>query len=228
MIVRQSDAHAWAEALIDGQWRRFDPTGAVAPSRIEIGLGGALPASEFVPLLARLDQDWFKGVQLAWDALNHNWRRHLIGFNHDRQRSLWRNWRMDRLQPASITAIVAALIGLWGAGMLGLIAWWRRRDSDRARVLWDALCRRLGHAGLPRHPHEGPLAFAARASARWPEFAVAFHMIGDSYAALRYGPAAAEGNAGRNRASALARLARAVQVVPAPAALRAAPMPVPV
>src|SRR5262249_37674411 len=26
LIVRQSDAHAWAEALVDGQWRRFDPT----------------------------------------------------------------------------------------------------------------------------------------------------------------------------------------------------------
>ena len=43
MIVRQSDAHAWAEALIDGEWQRFDPTAAVSPSRIEIGLGGALP-----------------------------------------------------------------------------------------------------------------------------------------------------------------------------------------
>ena len=51
MIVRQSDAHAWAEAMIDGHWQRFDPTAAVAPSRIEIGLGGALPASDMVPFL---------------------------------------------------------------------------------------------------------------------------------------------------------------------------------
>ena len=34
MIVRQSDAHAWAEALVGGMWRRFDPTAAVAPSRV--------------------------------------------------------------------------------------------------------------------------------------------------------------------------------------------------
>src|SRR5207248_7305879 len=31
MIVRDSDAHAWAEALLDGSWQRFDPTAAVAP-----------------------------------------------------------------------------------------------------------------------------------------------------------------------------------------------------
>ena len=36
------------------------PDGAVAPSRIEMGLGGALPASDDVPLLARLDVGWFK------------------------------------------------------------------------------------------------------------------------------------------------------------------------
>ena len=63
MIVRQSDAHAWAEALIDGRWQRFDPTAAVSPSRIEVGLGGALPSGERVPFLARLDMSLVKSVQ---------------------------------------------------------------------------------------------------------------------------------------------------------------------
>ena len=62
MIVRQSDAHAWAEALVDGQWRRFDPTAAVAPSRIELGLGGSLAAGEPIPLLARLDDSLLKSA----------------------------------------------------------------------------------------------------------------------------------------------------------------------
>ena len=220
LIVRQSDAHAWAEAMIGGKWRRFDPTGAVAPSRIERGLGGALPTSEYVPLLARLDQGWLKNIQLTWDAFNHDWRRQVIGFNYDKQRSLWRDWRMDRLPPAVITALVAGVIGLWGAGMLGLISWWRRRTSDQGRMLWDSLCRRLANAGLPRQLHEGPLAFGARASARWPEFAVAFRVIAESYAFLRYGPPPATTGTQRARAAALARLARAIEVLPAPAALR--------
>ena len=42
MIVRQSDAHAWAEVFIDGQWHRYDPTGAVAPQRVEQGANEAL------------------------------------------------------------------------------------------------------------------------------------------------------------------------------------------
>ena len=83
------------------------------------------------------------------------------------------------------------------------------------------MCRRLAHAGLPRQPPEGPLAYGARASARWPEFAVAFQVIADSYAQLRYGPAPATRSAHRGREAALARLARAIDLLPAPATLRA-------
>jgi len=221
LIVRQSDAHAWAEVLIGGQWRRVDPTAAVAPSRIERGLGAALPSGEFVPLFARLDQSLLRDLQLAWDAFNYDWRRHVLGFNYAKQRSLWRDWNLDRFPAAVLAALVAAIAGLWGAVTLGALAWWRRRSGDRARVLWDALCRRLAHAGLPRQAPEGPFAYGARASARWPEFAVAFQVIADSYAQLRYGPAPATPGAERNRTAALARLARAIEVLPAPAVLRA-------
>jgi len=217
MIVRQSDAHAWAEVLIDGRWQRYDPTAAVSPSRIENGLGGALPAGERVPFLARLDASWVKNVQLAWDALNHNWRRNVVGFNYQRQRSLWQEWRLDRLPAWQIAAMAAAALFAWA----GLLAGWllfRRRRQERALVLWDDLCRRLARAGLPRQGHEGPVAFAHRAALRWPQFAIAFAAIGQSFATLRYGNVAAP----RQRDALVATLERAIEVLPAPAALRQA------
>jgi len=217
MIVRQSDAHAWAEVLIDGRWQRYDPTAAVSPSRIENGLGGALPAGERVPFLARLDASWVKNVQLAWDALNHNWRRNVVGFNYQRQRSLWQEWRLDKLPAWQIAAMAAAALFAWA----GLLAGWllfRRRRQERALVLWDDLCRRLARAGLPRQGHEGPVAFAHRAALRWPQFAIAFAAIGQSFATLRYGNVAAP----RQRDALVATLERAIEVLPAPAALRQA------
>ncbi len=219
MIVRQSDAHAWAEALLNGEWRRFDPTAAVAPTRIEMGLGGSLPLNE-VPLLARLDENWVKQLRLSWDALNYDWRRNVIGFNRDRQRSLWRDWRIDRFAAWQIVAGAATLTLGWVGIVLGWLAW-KRRHSDRARALWESLCARLARAGLPRHPYEGPLAYVARASTRWPEYAPAFSVIGEAYASLRYGPASSRADDDRERAIALAHLARAVDILPAPAALRA-------
>ncbi|MFO1314147.1 MAG: DUF3488 and transglutaminase-like domain-containing protein [Burkholderiales bacterium] len=215
LIVRQSDAHAWAEALVGGEWRRFDPTAAVAPSRIEIGLGGALPAGEPVPFLARLDVTWIKSVQLAWDAFNHDWRRNVVGFNRDRQRSLWRDWRLDQFAPWQSVVLVTAIVFAWGGLVVGWLMW-RRRRQERALVLWDDLNHRLARAGLPRQPHEGPLAFAGRAARRWPQFAIAFAAIGESFATLRYGAVPVE----RERDALIATLERAIEVLPAPAALR--------
>jgi transglutaminase-like putative cysteine protease len=217
MIVRQSDAHAWAEALIAGRWQRFDPTAAVAPSRIETGLGGALPVGERVPFLARLDASWLKSLQLTWDAINHDWRRNVVGFNYERQRSLWREWRLDGLAPWQIAAMAGAALFAW-AGLLAAWLLFRRRRQERALVLWDDVCRRLARAGLPRHGYEGPVAYAQRAARRWPQYAIAFAAIGQSFAMLRYGESAAP----RQRDALVATLERAIEVLPSPAALRQA------
>jgi len=85
-------------------------------------------------------------------------------------------------------------------------------------VLWDDVCRRLARAGLPRQPHEGPLAFAARASARWPQFAIALSAIGEAYAVLRYGALPADA---RERTALVDTLQHAIGALPSPAKLRA-------
>lgn len=219
MIVRQSDAHAWAEVLLDNRWQRYDPTAAVSPSRIEMGLGAALPAGEPVPMLARIDPHWAKAVQLAWDAVNHDWRRLVIGFNHERQRSLWRELDVD---PLPGWQMVAGLMLVGGAWVTLLLSWltWRRRRIDPVHALWETFCRRLGRAGVPRQPHEGPLDYTGRAARRWPEFAAAFDVIGEAYAQLRYGPEASVAQEPKRRA-AEKRLRRALQVLPRARALRA-------
>ena len=217
MIVRQSDAHAWAEALVDNTWIRVDPTAAVAPSRVERGFASALPAGEPVPLFARLDGGWLKDLGLVWDAANHGWRNHVVDFNYQRQRELWRQMSFDTIAPWQVVVGVMAAGGLWCAFVLLWMARHRRR-KERALVLWDDVCRRLARAGLPRQPHEGPLAFAARAAARWPQFAIALSAIGEAYAALRYGalPAAA-----RERTALVDTLEHAIGALPSPSKLRA-------
>jgi len=217
MIVRQSDAHAWAEAVIDGRWYRFDPTAAVAPARVERGLFGSVPAGDPVPLFARQDGGWLKDLQLAIDAINHQWRRNIVEFNRDRQRALWREWRIDGFAPWEIVGGGATALALWAGAVL---AWFaaRRKRQERALTLWDAACRRLARAGLPRLAHEGPLAFAQRASQRWPQFDIAFRAIGESFATLRYG---ATEQRERERRALVATLERAIDVLPSAAKLRA-------
>ena len=218
LIVRQSDAHAWAEVLVNGEWRRVDPTAVVAPLRIELGLSRAVGADEPVPLFARLDGGWLKGAQLAFDAMNHAWRRNLVGFDRQRQRELWRELTIDRYAGWQIAAIAGGL-GLAWAGAVLVLTGLARAKREREQALWLEACTRLARAGLPRLPHEGPIAYAARASRRWPQFAIAFAAIAESYAALRYGPPPARPG---ERDALVATLGRAVDVLPAPAQLRSA------
>jgi len=213
LIVRQSDAHAWAEVLLDGAWQRFDPTAAVAPSRIEHGIGAALPLTEPVPYLARLDMTWLKNLRLHWDAINYQWQRGVVGFNIDRQRNLLRDLGLGNARPWQIVALAAGVIVVWGAIVLGLA---RRRAlrADPAAALWSLACRRLAHAGLRRSPEEGPLAYAQRAARRWPQWGALFARIGESYALLRYGPDSAQ------RGELIASLRASVASLPAARRLR--------
>jgi hypothetical protein len=57
---------------------------------------------------------------------------------------------------------------------------------------------------------------------RWPQFAKAFTVIGESYAELRYGAVSAKTDTTLERASALWRLRRAVRILPPTSVLRRA------
>jgi hypothetical protein len=86
LLVRQSDAHAWAEVWIEGRgWRRVDPTAIVAPERLRRGILDLLPDAVSggerllyaTPFLARLMQ--------GWDALNTAWNERIVKFDVNTQ-----------------------------------------------------------------------------------------------------------------------------------------------
>ncbi|HYN54442.1 MAG TPA: DUF3488 and transglutaminase-like domain-containing protein, partial [Methylotenera sp.] len=82
LIVRQSDAHAWAEVWLEGRgWVRVDPTSAVSPDRIESGIGSALPDSDLLPILSRQDYPILKKLYLNWDAVNNGWNQWVLGYD---------------------------------------------------------------------------------------------------------------------------------------------------
>ncbi len=87
-IVRQSDAHAWAEVWLAGRgWVRVDPTAAVSPDRVEQGIAASLPTAELPLALAQLNVAWLQRVRLSWDLVNNNWNQWVLGYSHERQRS---------------------------------------------------------------------------------------------------------------------------------------------
>ena len=188
MVIRQSDAHAWAEVLLNGNWVRVDPTAAVSPERIERGLAHAIPESERLPFLARAEWSWLRAIEWRMDAVNHGWQKWVIGFDHDRQQSLFHDLGWPTPKPWQAASLIVVAFAAWGLGYLGWSRWLRRiRTSDPLERAWLRINRKLARAGMPRLVHEGPLAYSERLCARWPQHAGVWREVSGEYALARYG-----------------------------------------
>jgi transglutaminase-like putative cysteine protease len=200
MIVRQSDAHAWAEVWLPGEgWVRVDPTAAVAPERIEYGADalqrlfargetpGRLAPAELAQALAlNWPERMGREARMFFDDLNTGWQRWVLDYGASRQRDL-----LARLGIADVRAF--RLAG-WMAGSIILLmllyslsTWQRRPRPDPLLRAYRKFCRRLARAGVVRAPAEGALAFGARGGELRPDLAEPIQAITDLYVRLRYG-----------------------------------------
>lgn len=185
MIVRQSDAHAWAESWIDDRWQRFEPTGAVAPSRIEHGLAAALPDSTLVP---RFSGGWLTSVNLRWDAINHAWQRLVVDFDNDSQSAFWK--RLGLPDPAlwQLVALVLAGAGLWCLAVLRLPDLHRHRGLPPVEAAWRRFTAALERHRIVRGAHERAPSYIGRAAVALPDHAERIARIGHALYALRFVP----------------------------------------
>lgn len=181
LIVRQQDAHAWAEVWLEGRgWVRVDPTAQVAPGRVTAGLPTALarPGAEAALPPAALDR-----VALRVDAWQTRWNNWVAGYDGPRQRDL-----LGRVEagvggrPALLALGVAGM--LLAALPLLLVARRRSPAPDPAARLLDDLARCLH---LPRAPAETAAAYGERAIERHPEQADAIRAAVGAYHRARYG-----------------------------------------
>ncbi len=195
-IVRQSDAHSWAEVWLEGRgWTRVDPTAVVEPGRLRRGILDLLPNAVSAPARFVWSQPWLTAALQRWDAVNAWWKDRIVKFNYDDQVRL-----LQRLGFASPGvrelgwAFVAGLVGwlMWIAWQVGRSP--RARKPDRLARAYARLCRKLARAGAARESHFGPLAYADEVAKRRPDLAQPVRSLLVRYAQLRFGPAAAAGH----------------------------------
>lgn len=190
LVVRQSDAHAWAEVWLAGRgWQRVDPTAESFPQRIEQnGLQSSLPPGESlsVPFVVRTDLAWLRDLRYRWEAVGNAWNQWVLGYNAQRQADLLKRLGLPDTDWRQLVAFMAVAAGLWFA-WLGWRYRVRRTPRDALDKLWLRFCQRLARAGLPRQSWEGPLDYIRRASTRWPAQADTLQGIADHYTHMRYG-----------------------------------------
>lgn len=189
MLVRQSDAHAWAEVWLSGEgWQRVDPTATIAPNRVEGNLAAALPIGESRPLLGQTDMAWLRQMRYQWEALSNRWNQWVLGYDSKRQTELMRilgmaspDWRAMGSLLAALSVILMLLLTTWH------LRQWQRLDPVQAawRHFENKLERR--GRGLGRRSWEGPRDYGQRLVTAIPGKAGEITAICQLYEILRYG-----------------------------------------
>lgn len=201
-IVRQLNAHAWAEAYLPGEgWQIFEPT---PPAGRPTGR-----------------RSWMPGfMSQAWDYLMFRWDRYVVTYGfYDQARILfqvWSAWRSfwdslgagEEAEPTAASAaeaapaaeaaaepvssrhrVARALTALF-ALLAGVVTWvlWRRRAAGfSAAVAYQRLRRRLGRRGLPVGDAVAPLALRRAAGRRFPGVAAPTAHVIDLYLRESFG-----------------------------------------
>ncbi|MEW5838260.1 MAG: DUF3488 and transglutaminase-like domain-containing protein [Pseudomonadota bacterium] len=194
-IVRQGDAHAWAEVWLQGQgWVRIDPTASVAPERIEGGAAAAVPeTANQLPAALRRDLGFLHQVRLRWDGVENRWNRWVLGFSADDQQKILQalGWFGDQNLRLWGLVILSLLLSL---GAIKLFQSWRAQPRyTPAQRLWLDFLQLLRRHGIEIFANEPPRALLKRLQRQHPELmpqAAAFveSYLRWSYAAdARYG-----------------------------------------
>ena len=218
LSVYQYDAHAWVEAWLDGRgWVRFDPSGIVAPARLELGLQQAVEEESFLAnnQMARLQQlPLFAELRNLYSLLDYQWSRWVLGFDAERQQNLL----ALLLGKVTTQRIMILMLGI--CLVIGLLLalyfiphWQRKRPPANLRWFLQASQKAEQITGLERH-NDGPEHFAERAAQRLsPQSARQFKAISQAFIALNYardGEASAQSNAFITQCKTFIRQAKAL------------------
>lgn len=189
LIVRQSDAHAWTEVWIKNRgWIRVDPTAAVSPDRIELGLDQALP-EEVSSFRIQNKNPLLGNFLFSWDNLQNNWNNWVLDYDERKQSNFLQKLGVGIEDSGDmIFALVFMLLTM--TGVYWLSGWYRARPAKPARLeqYFNRLLKKLAKLGFEKKSSEDTRAFLNRVKASNNIQTSKIEEIVNLYNQIKYGP----------------------------------------
>lgn len=128
-VVRNSNAHAWAEYWQAGVgWVRADPTAAVAPDRIELNRPLPRPREGLAGSLPQLDSPLLRQARALIEASNHRWNIWVLEYSRGRQLELLQSWGWQSPDWVALIRLCATLMASLSAA--GIVWLWLTRPRQ--------------------------------------------------------------------------------------------------
>ena len=165
-VVRQSDAHAWAEIWYEGRgWVRVDPTSAVAPGRTGAFQRLAPPRGVVAQALGNINPGLFTQLRATWDAINNAWAQKVLNYTQVKQLNLLKDVGFDSPGWQDLSYL---LIGISVMASLAGAAWtlWDRAQHDPWLRLLEKARKHLAKAGIKSNAATSPRQLATQMLAK--------------------------------------------------------------
>jgi hypothetical protein len=147
-VVRQSDAHAWAEVWQAGVgWVRVDPTSAVAPGRTGAFQRLAAPRGAVAQAFGNFSPTLAAQLRATWEAVNNGWNQWVLNYTQGKQLSLLKNIGFKSPSWEDLTILLIGVIVLSSLAGSGWALWDRSQHDPWLRLLGRAR-KRLAQAGI--------------------------------------------------------------------------------
>ena len=161
-VVRQSDAHAWAEVWLAGQgWLRVDPTAAVAPARVGSLQRLQAPRGVLGAAINTLSPGLSLQLRAVWEAVNNAWSQRVLNYSQKKQLNLLRNLGFESPSWEDLGRVLAACLALAALAGAAWTRWERHQHDPWLRLLAQAQAR-LRRMGIEYAPGTPPRALAQR------------------------------------------------------------------
>ncbi len=166
-VIRQSDAHAWAEVWQAGQgWVRVDPTSAVAPGRTGAFQRLAAPQGVVAQAFRNFSPTLAAQLRATWGAVNNGWNQWVLNYTQGKQLNLLKSIGFEAPSREDLSTL---LIGLLVMSSLAGGAWalWDRAQHDPWLRLLARARKRLAQAGIESTSATSPRQLARQVLAKY-------------------------------------------------------------
>jgi transglutaminase-like putative cysteine protease len=164
-VVRQSNAHAWAEYWQPGEgWARADPTAVVSPLRIEGGRSLVPRPGIVAGAIGSVSPQLLAQMRRWAELVNNRWNQWVMNYSRTQQFDLLKALGVDT---PSWSDLAQLLIGLLCTASLAGAVWalWDRHRQDPWQRLQQRVRDRLARLGVAVAPHDPPRTRAQRVRA---------------------------------------------------------------
>ncbi len=160
-VVRQRNAHAWAEYWQAGVgWVRVDPTASVAPDRVRLGRSLRAPPGLVDGAINTINPALAAQLRGLWEGANNRWNQLVLNYARGQQLDLLKRLGFEA---PSWQELTTTLILLLCSAALSGAAWalWDRRRQDPWQRLQQRTAAALLALGVPVQVHHAPRTRAA-------------------------------------------------------------------